>query len=294
VETIPSFLLDAAADKNVVRATTVAIQQVRRMRGESQSHLMRCSDQNLYVVKFRNNPRHQRILANEMFAGLLARIVGLPVPEPIVLEVDERLIHLTPELNIRLVGGTTPCEAGLQIGSRYAVNPREGQVFDYLPAAILRRVVNLPTFAGILVLDKWTCNSDRRQAAFWRMMRQRSYAAAFIDQGQCFNGGEWNFPDTPLGGVFLQNEVYENVLGWDSFEPWLSRIEDIGQNAISGAAEEIPSDWYAGDSCALGALVRMLAARRTMLRPLLTAFRLSSRRPFPNWGEVDSESSVVA
>jgi hypothetical protein len=256
---------------------------------------MRCSDRNFYVVKFRNNPQHQRVLANEMFAGLLARIAGLPVPEPVVLEVSEGLISHTPELNIQLASQTIPCQSGLQFGSRYAVNPQDGQVFDYLPAPILGRVRNLAAFAGILAMDKWTCNCDRRQTAFWRIMRQRNYAAAFIDQGHCFNGGDWNFPDAPLIGVYAQNEVYANVLGWDSFEPWLSRIEDMGRNAISAAAEEIPPDWYGGNSCALDALVRMLVDRRTMIRGLLTSFRLSSRRPFPNWGEeVQSEPVVVA
>ena len=250
---------------------------------------MRGSDKNLYVVKFQNNPQHSRVLANEMLAALLARNAGLPVPEPMVLEVSETLINHTPDLSIHLAYGTTPCAAGLQFGSRYAVNPLEGQVFDYLPAAALGRVLNLPMFAGILVLDKWTCNSDGRQVAFWRLIRQRYYAAAFIDQGQCFNGKEWNFPDNPLRGIYSQNEVYDNVLGWDSFEPWLSLIEDMGHNVISEAAEKIPPDWYGGDSLALAALVRMLVDRRTILRSLLTAFRLSPRRPFPNWGELDSE-----
>jgi len=293
VKTIPAFVLAAAADKNLVRTRILAIQHMQRMRGRSQSQLMRCSDQNFYVVKFSNNPQHRRVLANEMFGALLARIAGLPVPEPTVLEVTEELIHRTPELNIHLVGGATPCEAGMQFGSPYVVNPLKGQVFDYLPATMLERVQNVATFAGMLVLDKWTGNCDSRQAAFWRLISQCNYAVAFIDQEQCFNGGNWNFPDTALGGVYSQNVVYENILGWDSFEPWLSRIEDMSQNSISGAAEKIPPDWYMEDSCALGALVRKLATRRTMIRSLLAAFRLSSRKPFPNWGEVDSKSSVV-
>ena len=35
-----------------------AVQHVRRMRGGAQGHLMRCSDGQFYVVKFRNNPQH--------------------------------------------------------------------------------------------------------------------------------------------------------------------------------------------------------------------------------------------
>jgi hypothetical protein len=35
---------------------------------------------------------------------------------------------------------------------------------DYLPRELLQGVGNLSDFARVLVLDKWTCNSDGRQA----------------------------------------------------------------------------------------------------------------------------------
>lgn len=43
-----------------------AVQQIRRMRGGAQGHLMLGSDDHLYVVKFQNNPQHLRVLANEL------------------------------------------------------------------------------------------------------------------------------------------------------------------------------------------------------------------------------------
>ena len=48
-----------------------AIEQIRRMRGGAQSQLMRCSDENYYVVKFQNNPQHRRILVNELLGTRL-------------------------------------------------------------------------------------------------------------------------------------------------------------------------------------------------------------------------------
>jgi len=75
-----------------------AIQHIRRMRGGAQSHLMRCSDGNLYVVKFQNNPQHPRILANEMLATKLASHIGLPVPDAAIVEVDPWLIEHTSDL----------------------------------------------------------------------------------------------------------------------------------------------------------------------------------------------------
>jgi hypothetical protein len=263
----------------------VAVQHVRRMRGQSQAHLMRCSDDKLYVVKFQNNPQHSRVLANEMLAARLARLVGLPVPEPVRVNVSRLLVKRTPDLSIQTGSSTIPCESGLQFGSRYVVNPLESQVFDFMPLALLECVQNVETFAGILALDKWICNSDRRQAVFSRLKRRCTYAVAFIDQGNCFNGGAWAFSDAPLRGAYPESEVYAGVVGWESFEPWLSRIENMSRSTISAAAEDIPQNWYDGDWHALDLLVRNLADRCTKIRDLLTDFRSSSRHPFPNWRE---------
>jgi len=121
---------------------------------------MRCSDGKFYVVKFRNNPQHLRVLANELLATRLAEGTELPVPATEVVEVGDWLVQHTPELNIQLAGNTIPCQPGLQFGSRYVVSPLEGQVFDFLPVDMLERVRNLETFAGILAMDKWTGNAN--------------------------------------------------------------------------------------------------------------------------------------
>jgi HipA-like kinase len=63
-----------------------AVQHIKRMRGGAQSHLMRGDDRNFYVVKFQNNPQHQRVLANDFFASRIAQRVGLPVP---IVEIIE-------------------------------------------------------------------------------------------------------------------------------------------------------------------------------------------------------------
>jgi len=263
----------------------VAVQHVRRMRGGAQGHLMRCSDDNFYVVKFRNNPQHLRVLANELLATRLAALAGLPVPATEVVEVGEWLVEHTSDLNIQLASHTIACQPGLQFGSRYVIHPLKGQVFDYLPLEMLERVRNLETFAGMLAVDKWTGNANGRQATFWRKMRDRKYTVTFIDQGYCFNAGEWTFPDSPMRGVYARNEVYAEVRGWESFEPWLSRIETLDDGAIWQAAEEIPPEWYGADWGALENLVCLLLQRRAIVRDLITAFRLSPRDPFPQWVE---------
>lgn len=254
------------------------------MRGGAQGHLMRAGDEHFYVVKFQNNPQHVRVLANELLATRLATRIGLPVPYADVIEVSPWLIDHTPELHVQLAGQKLRCRAGLQFASRYAVDPLAGQVFDYLPEQLLDRVRNLDAFAGMLAFDKWTCNANGRQAAFWRMPRERKYTASFIDQGYCFNAGEWSFPDSPLRGVYAWNAVYAGVTGWRSFEPWLGRIEQFDEKDAHECAEGIPPEWY-GDMDELERLVAELMKRRARVRELITAFRDSTRQPFPNWKE---------
>src|SRR5271157_1112180 len=112
---------------------TQAVQHVKRMRGGAQGHLMRCDDGHYYVVKFRNNPQHERVLANEFLATRLAERVGLPVPAAEVVEVQPWLVEHTAELTIVLGSHAIQVEAGLQFGSRYVVSPVEGKCLITCP-----------------------------------------------------------------------------------------------------------------------------------------------------------------
>jgi hypothetical protein len=267
-----------------------AKQHLRPMRGGAQSHLMFADDGHYYVVKFQNNPQHIRVLANELLATRIAERVGLPVPIMELIEVSPWLIENTPDLRIRVASSVTPCQHGLALGARFVLGPLEGQVYDYLPASVLDRVRNLDAFAGMLAFDKWTGNTNGRQAVFWKKSHDKKYTATFVDQGYCFNAGEWSYPDSPLRGVFPRNEVYAEVRGWESFEPWLSRIEKLDPGILWQIAETVPPEWYGSALDQLEILIEQLVARRSRVRELIEAFRKSSRDPFQNW----REKAVVA
>lgn len=261
-----------------------AVQHVRRMRGGAQAHLMRADDGHFYVVKFQNNPQHLRVLANELLATRLAEHVGLPVPVTEIVEVREWLVENTLELRMDLSGLSSRCKPGLQFGARYVCDPAQGQVFDYLPESMLPKVRNLATFAGMLVADKWLGNANGRQAVFWKKTQERKYTATFIDQGYCFNAGEWDFPDSALRGVYARNLVYQEVRGWESFEPWLARVETLAPTVIHEIAGGVPPEWTGHDWGQMEKLVETIVERRSKVRELITAFRNSSRQPFPAWG----------
>jgi hypothetical protein len=268
----------------------LAVQHIRRMQGGAQGQLMLGADGNIYVVKFQNNPQHLRVLANEFLVSRLASAVGLTAPEVELVEVSNWLVENTPELEIDLGKTRVRCAAGLQFGSRFVGGLMPGQVVDYLPDEQLTEIKNLGEFAGILALDKWTGNINGRQAVFVRKQRERRYRAVFIDFGYCFHAGEWRFEDIPLRGVYFRNHVYREICGWESFEPWLTRLETLSAETVWAAASEIPPQWYGGDLGEMEALVEKLLARRCRIRELIEGFGHSDRSPFPNWFGQEKEA----
>ncbi len=254
-----------------------AVAHISQVRGGSQARIMLADDGKKYVTKLMGNPQCTRVLANDYLACRLARMIGLSVPEPVIILVDEDTIR-EQGTTFSLAGRAVPARPGLQFGSALVT----GEVLDWLPGTMLGRVRNLREFAGMLAFDKWTCNADGRQVVFHKEMRERKYAASFIDFGYCFNAGEWSFPDAPLRGVYGLNDVYERIESWDDFDPWLSRIERFPSRQLQGIADEIPCEWY-GERSDLQRLQDRLLERRSIVQQLIEDFRNSSRNPFANW-----------
>ena len=269
----------------------LAVQAIRRMRGGAQSQLMLGADGKLWVVKFQNNPQDVRVLANELIATRLAAAVGLTVPVSDVVEVTEWLVSNTLDMFVDMPRGVRQrYTAGLQFGSQFVGGLMPGQVVDYLPEQQLDEVRNLAEFAGMLCIDKWAGNCNGRQAVFERKPREKKYRATFIDQGFCFNAGAWTFPDSPLRGVYQRNQVYARVTGWESFEPWLSRVEAMEGETLWSIAEAVPPEWYGGDTAVIEQLMEQMLRRRSRVRELIGEFRDSNREPFPMWA---SGSKIV-
>ncbi len=262
----------------------LALEHIRPMRGGAQSQLLRANDSYYYVVKFTNNAQHLRVLANEFLASRLARLLHLPVPEVEIVNVPRILVERCPEMVVRLSGREQPCAHGLQFGSRLVARDPESAMYDYLPEAVLGMVRNIADFAGMLAFDKWTCNCNGRQVVFCRPNPRRRLEVHMIDQGFCFNGGEWDFPDSPLRGVYSRNSVYRDITGWEDFEPWLSRLEALDPDLIFQPSAEIPPAWY-GDPGELERLLQQLVKRRSRVRDLIVQVRDSPRAPFPLWAQ---------
>ena len=268
----------------------VALEHIRRVRGGAQAHLLRCSDGEYYVVKFQNNPQGTRILVNELLGGALATRLGLPTPETAIVEVSSLLIEDTEELVIQLGRGRFSCTPGSCFGSRL---PSEAgpsgsralmSVHRFLPDFPPREVTNIADFAGMLVFDKWTGNMDSRQVIFVLDVAAQTYRAVMIDNGFCFNGVEWNFPNAPRCGLSGRPSAYEAIRGMESFEPWLEILENSADvHLLDELADDIPPEWYGRQITTLRHLLAEIERRRRYVRAALWTTRSGSPQSFPNW-----------
>jgi hypothetical protein len=82
--------------------------------GGSLPGLMEADDDGLYVVKFRGAGQGPRALVAELIAGELARVLGLPVPEIVFVELDPVLGRAEPDPEIQeLINASAGLNAGL-------------------------------------------------------------------------------------------------------------------------------------------------------------------------------------
>ena len=251
---------------------------------------MRCSDGFYYIVKFQGNPQGTRVLANEILGAALATRLGLPTPQIAIVDVRGWLIQHTEDLVVQLGSGRHPCTAGLCFGSRYAADEQLSDTrflrwaYDFLPLERMSHVTNLVDFVGMLVFDKWTCNTDGRQVVFVPGFDPDTYKAVMIDNGFCFNATEWNFPDAPLRALYSHPCVYDAIQGIESFEPWLQRLErNIDKRWLEEVADEIPPEWCPGDVNILPALIARLERRRSLVAELLRSACAGAPKHLRNW-----------
>jgi len=270
-----------------------AVGHVRKMRGGAQAHLLEADDGNWYVVKFRNNPQHRRILVNELIASVFLEYLQIAAPEIRLIDVPPSFLAANPEAHLTLGSRRIEVEPGWHFGSRYPGDPRRIAVYDFLPDALLSQVANLEAFRAILVFDKWTGNADGRQAVFFRAMTRRSdfppgagsasFVANMIDHGFAFNGPHWDFPDAPLQGLYARHLVYDGVRSLEDFQPWLDLVTHFPEEVFDRALKQIPQEWLEGEEEALDSLLERLYERRRRVPDLIVACRTARMNPFPNW-----------
>ena len=118
--------------------------------GGSLPAIVEADDDGMYVLKFRGAGQGSRALIAEVIGGELARALGLPVPEIVLMELDADLARTEPDPEIQELIKNS---AGLNMG------------LDYLPGSIMFDPVAgrpaSPLASDIVWFDAYVTNVDR-------------------------------------------------------------------------------------------------------------------------------------
>lgn len=268
---------------------------IRKMRGGAQAHLLECDDGHFYVVKFRNNPQHRRILVNEWLASVFLNYLQISTPAIEIVNLAADFLAGNPEIHIQLGSRRLAVEPGWHFGSRYPGDPAKVIVYDFIPDLLLDKVVNRHEFLGVLAFDKWIGNADARQAIFFRARLQQwspsgddaprrlGFVAHMMDHGYVFDGPHWKFADSPLQGLYFRPTVYQNVTSFDDFQPWLDRLVHFPEEVVDEARKQIPPAWLEEDESVVDALLVKLMSRRKRIPDLIRESQRGRINPFPAW-----------
>jgi hypothetical protein len=155
-----------------VLRTVTATRYVTPLReGGSLPAIVEADDDGLYVCKFRGAGQGPKALAAEIVAGELARGLGLPVPELVLVELDPALAAAEPDPEIQdLIVAST----GLNLG------------VDFLPGALPYTPTEPPDAAmaaDVVWFDALVTNVDRS----WRTPNLLVWHGDLwaIDHGAC-------------------------------------------------------------------------------------------------------------
>lgn len=118
--------------------------------GGSLPAIVEGDDDGMYVLKFRGAGQGAKALVAELIAGELARAVGLPVPEIVLVDVDPSLARTEPDPEIQAL---IHASSGINVG------------LDYLPGAVMFDPVvtrpNAKLASEIVWFDAYVTNVDR-------------------------------------------------------------------------------------------------------------------------------------
>ena len=206
--------------------------------GGSLPAIVEADDDGLYVLKFRGAGQGPRALIAELVAGELARLLGLPVPELVFVELDAELARTEPDPEIQEL---IRASAGVNIG------------LDYLPGSVsFDPVADRPDAAlasDIVWFDAFTSNVDRTARNTNLLMWHRR--VWLIDHGACLyfhHGTPWasfvGRADDPF------TRIADHVL--------LARASELPHadarlaskltaSAITAVAGLIPDEWLSED-----------------------------------------------
>jgi len=197
--------------------------------------VVEADDQGMYVLKFRGAGQGPKALVAEAIAGGLARVLGLPMPEVVLMDLDAELARTEADPEIQ---DLIRASAGLNLG------------MDYLPGAMnfdpVAEQPDAELSSRIVWFDAFTSNVDRT-ARNPNMLVWHS-KLYLIDHGASlyFHHG-WDGDTAQAGKPFAL--IRDHVL-----LRWASRIAEVDADmaarlpepVITDIVAQVPDEWLQG------------------------------------------------
>ena len=216
--------------------TVTATEYVTPLReGGSLPAIVAADDDGTYVLKFRGAGQGPRALIAELVSGEIARLLGLPVPEIVFVELDPRMAKTEPDPEIQ---DLLRSSAGLNLA------------LDYLPGSITFDpivcvpVAGNPRLASAIVwFDAFVTNVDRTPKNTNLLVWHRKLW--MIDHGATLIfHHNWEGYEQRSRSPFAQ--IKDHVL-----LPWATEIREADEElaklvtpeAVEGIIAMIPDSW---------------------------------------------------
>lgn len=204
--------------------------------GGSLPAVVEAEDEGLYVLKFRGAGQGAKVLIAELVAGEIGRLLGLNVPDIVLMQLPSDLARTEPDAEIqRLIRASS----GLNLA------------LDYLPGSIsFEPLIHQPEArlaSAIVWFDALICNVDRTARNVNMLMWHRRLW--LIDHGAAlYFHHAWSKETQPAAKPFPM--IRDHVL-----LKFASMIEDVDAELAARLTAEklaeiielVPESWLAGD-----------------------------------------------
>jgi hypothetical protein len=219
--------------------TVRAIRYLTPLReGGSVPAIVEADDDGTYVAKFRGAAQGPRALVAEIVAGEIARLLGLPIPQLALIEIDAVLARSEPDEEIQELLRNS---AGLNLA------------LDYLPGALnwepaLAPPPDAALAAAVVWFDAFVTNVDRtpRNPNLLRWHR-RLY---LIDHGAAlYFHHDWHDHLARARSPFamVRNHVLLPLAG-DLRAADAQLAPRITEAALQDVLAQVPDDWLSGEA----------------------------------------------
>jgi hypothetical protein len=224
--------------------------------GGSLPGLVEADDDGLYVVKFRGAGQGPGALVAEVVAGELARALGLPVPELVLVDLDPQIGVAEPDPEIQ---DLLMASAGLNLG------------VDFLPSALgfTAAAAGDPEFcANVVWFDALVMNLDRTprnpnllswHGRTWLIDHGAALYPQHSDAGLAASAGD------PFR--LIAQHVLLPYAG--SIEEADARLAGAATDVVGGAIDAVPGEWLAGADAARDQIRRFFSDRLASREPWL-------------------------